>query len=194
MEEAEIVKDIKTRLDELLENNKDAMRAGKQWGINLTRKSIEPIVVKYGGTPIDKIPGGEIIRAVNKTWAHRPKSNIIKWLTEKSNVDFDRLANYLGCSRAYFNNKLSRDSFSFDDFVLAAYACGYSIVFTKYNEKDACINSYVVDFMDYFENYKPEIILNTVQLLQRENHEKRAEYERKKAELEKMKAEYGFED
>ena len=48
--------------------------------------------------------------------------------------------------------------------------------------------------MDYFENYKPEIILDTVQLLQRENHEKRAEYERKKAELEKMKAEYGFED
>lgn len=186
-ENLEVLKDI-------WNGTKDGKQAGQQWGFNLSRKKIEPIAAKYGGAPIDKIPGAEVIEAVNATWAGRPKSNIMKWIAAKSNTDLDALARYLGCSREYLNNKLSRNSFSFDDFVAAAYACGYSITFTRFDQTSDSLKSYVVDFVKYFGNCKPQFVLDTVQLLQTEKHSKRAEYEQKKAELERMRKEYGFED
>lgn len=189
---------IKKLWNETIDGTKDKKEAGKLAGellaFKLYHKKIEPIAEKYGGAPIDKIPGGEVIGAVNTTWAWRPKANIMKWLVEKSDTDLDSLAKYLGCSRSYLNNKLSRDSFSFDDFVRAAYACGYSITFTRFDQKKNRLKSYVVDFVEYFGHHDPKIVFDTIEVLQKEKRSKREEYERKKAELEIMKKEYGFED
>ena len=130
------------------------------------------------------------VETVSETWRSRQKSNIIKWLMKKSGVDAETMAKYLKCkSKETFNNKLNRDVFSFDELIIAAYACNYTVTLLSNNGTD----QRKITAEDFFKENKET--WERISGLKNDIREsKRAEYEQKKAELEQMKKEYGFED
>lgn len=135
------------------------------------------------------------VEPVSDTWKNRPKANMVKWLMKQSGVSLEEVAAHLGCSVSYMNNKLTRDSFSFEDLILAAYACGYTFVLVNNNEEISSEDSFRVDLFQHFENEEGKAVLERINAIEEEKKAaKRAEYEAKKAELARMKAEYGFED
>ena len=107
----------------------------------------------------------------------------------KSNITVDKLAEFLGCSKQYLNNKFNRDSFSIDDLVIVAYACNYTIALLENDGNSQCRVS-PENFFDEESGTWERISM----LKNNGKHNKRAEYEQKKAELERMKKAYGFED
>ena len=119
----------------------------------------------------------ESLDYVSETWKNRPKANIVKWLMNKSGTSLDTVAEYLGCSRQYLNNKLSRDSFSFDDLVIVAFACGYSFTLTSNDEDVANRTVYRVDVTDYFQNSDQETIDRIKRLEKRKMEEAYAQIE-----------------
>ena len=82
---------------------------------------MDRLLAVYGDIPMVEI--------VNGLWETRKKSNLIKWLMMQANLNMDSLAAFLGCTKQYLNNKFNRDSFSFEDIIVAAYACDYTITF-----------------------------------------------------------------
>ena len=153
------------------------------------KKAADNILKKYGNITLSNL---EHIGLVSHTWKNRPKSNIVKWLLEQSNTSLDDIARYLGCTRHYLNNKLSRGSFSFDDLLIIAYACGFSITLT--NKENTSSTAYAVEMIDFFDNYNNDVLDRIEKIEKEKKISKRVEYEKKKAELEKMKEEYGFDD
>lgn len=147
---------------------------------------------RYSSLPVNK--RAEPIQTVNEKWKSRPKSNMVKWLMQRSGTSLDTVAAYLGCSVNYLNNKLSRDSFSFDDLMLVAYACGYTFILTNNNEEVINANSYRVDLLSFFEGNDPDTLSRISRIEEAKQLAARKEYEAKKAELERLKAEYGFDD
>ena len=133
------------------------------------------------------------VEPVSDTWKNRPKANMVKWMMRQSGTSLDEVAGHLGCSVSYLNNKLTRESFSFEDLLLAAYACGYTFVLVNNNEEINGEDSFRVDLLQHFESEK-EVLERINSIEEKKKAAKRAEYEAKKAELERMKAEYGFED
>lgn len=71
-----------------------------------------------------------------ETYKNRPLSLLVIKLMKKSGLTKDEVADALFIDRKYLNNKLSRNSFSFNDIVLVAHACGYEMIFTNPKEKD----------------------------------------------------------
>lgn len=135
------------------------------------------------------------VEPVSDTWKNRPKANMVKWMMKQSDTSLDEVAAHLGCSVSYLNNKLTRESFSFEDLLLAAYACGYTFVLVNNNEEISSEDSFRVDLLKHFDNEEGKEVLARINEIEEEKKKaKRAEYEAKKAELERMKAEYGFED
>lgn len=145
---------------------------------------------KYRSLPVTKET--KPVDIVSETWKNRPKANIVKWLMQRSNTTLDAIAQYLNCSAHYLNTKLSRDSFSFDDLIVIAYACGFTFVLT--NNKNESTESFRVDLIDFFKNSDDKVLERISKIEENEQRAKRREYEKKKAELEKMRTEYGFED
>ncbi len=131
-----------------------------------------------------------MIELVSGTWENRKKSNLIKWLMMQAGVSMDTLAEYLGCSKQYLNNKFNRDSFSFDDVVVTAYACDFTLALLG----NDCSTRRRIDAERFFENYDSTTLSRMKRLKSGDYDNKRAEYEQKKAELERMKKAYGFED
>ena len=147
--------------------------------------------VIYKALPINKSIAP--VEPVSDTWKNRPKANMVKWMMKQSGTSLEEIAAHLGCSVSYLNNKLTRESFSFEDLLLAAYACGYTFVLVNNNEEISSDDSFRVDLLKHFEN--DQKVLGRINAIEEEKKQaKRAEYEAKKAELAKMKAEYGFED
>lgn len=95
---------------------------------------------KYSGTCKEVIVSR---KAKISHWKERSKSYIVKTLMFFGDVDIRRLAECLGISTAYFNNKLTRNSFSFDDMVTIANACSYDICFVS-KDKSNVVNSFTV--------------------------------------------------
>ena len=87
-------------------------------GLAIVGDSLLSII--YKALPIYK--NIALVEPVSDTWKNRPKANIVKWLMKQSGVGLEEVAAHLGCSVSYLNNKLSRESFSFEDLILAAYA------------------------------------------------------------------------
>ncbi len=146
------------------------------------KEAVEAFLKEYGDLPVNSL---EPIYIVSKTWENRPKANMVKWLMDKSGVSLDTLASYLGCSRQYLNNKLTRDSFSFDDLLIAAYACGFTFTLTSNEVKDGKQDVYRVDLGEYFKA-SPDV-LDRISNIKNENiiaDNIRAEYQKKMAELE----------
>lgn len=153
---------------------------------------VSSLAARYLSLPINK--DTKPVDSVSDTWKGRPKANLVKWLMQQSDTSLDTIASYLGCSTNYLNNKLSRDSFSFDDLILVAYACGYTFVLVGNNEEVGSHNSYRVDLLNFFEENDPDSLSRISKLEAEKQQAIRKEYEEKKAELERMKAAYGFED
>lgn len=147
---------------------------------------------KYKSLPITKKTAS--VDPVSETWEDRPKANIVKWLMQQSNTSLEAVAEHLGCTVTYLNNKLFRDSFSFEDLILVAYACGYSFALVNNNTELEAQDAYRIDLIEHFRHNAPEVLDRVNAIEERIQQERRAEYEQKKAELERMKAEYGFED
>lgn len=129
---------------------------------------------------------------VSEIWSSRKKSNIIKWLMKQSGIQVEEMAEYLGCSVQYLNNKFTRDSFSIDDFIIAAYAAGYSVDLTSTLNDER--KSTHIDIQEYFESYDDEVLGRIKAINNKRKENKRCEYEVLKAELNRMKEKYGFDD
>lgn len=158
-----------------------AMREISEDELERGRKVTAQIIDKYGNI----IP----VEVVSGLWEKRRKSNLIKWLMQKADLKMDRLAKYLGCSKPYLNNKFNRDSFSFEDIVVASYACDYTLTLLANDGSE----QRRIDAEGFFSNDSET--WNRISGLKAEEIDtKRAEYEQKKAELERMRKEYGFED
>lgn len=79
-----------------------------------------------------------VMDRLDKRWATRRKSRLVKILMEAGCADTKVIADKLGISTNYFNNKMHRDSWSLEDLVQVAETCGYSFVLmpTKAAEKE----------------------------------------------------------
>lgn len=145
------------------------------------KRYMDRFLAVYGDIPVVEI--------VNGLWEKRKKSNLIKWLMMQADLSMDSLAAYFGCTKQYLNNKFNRDSFSFEDIIVAAYACDYTMTFLA-NDGSSKRRIDAENFFDKdAETWERISGLKAVT-----KDSKRVEYERKKAELERMKQEYGFED
>ncbi len=145
------------------------------------------------------------VNPVSDTWKARPKANMVKWMMKQAGVSLEMIAEHLGCTVSYLNTKLARDSFSFEDLIVVAYACGYTFVLANNDGDEEPV--FRVDIIRHFENSEPEVLerINAIeektqlQVTKRQEYEKKRaeieqEYEKKKAELERMREEYGIED
>lgn len=135
-------------------------------------------------------------------WKNRPKSYLVKWLIEQGKTDVNDMARYLGCSKQYFDNKLNRNSFSFEDILLIAYANGYGIIF-KTVRKDS-IPEHVSTINEFFNEDELARIKQVEEKLLNETIERNAQikaYNKLKdklaateKELAEFKAKYGIKD
>ncbi len=147
--------------------------------ISKGKQFVDRFLEVYGDIPMVDIVSG--------TWENRKKTNLIKWMMLKSDVSVDRLAEFLGCSKQYLNNKFNRDSFSIDDLVIAAYACNFTITLLENAGNSKCR----INPEDFFKA-EPKVWNRISSIMNSDRECKRAEYEQKKAELERMKEEFGF--
>ena len=146
------------------------------------KEAVDKILKLHGDTPLNN----------NPKWENRPRTKLIKTLIEQSNIDLETLAEYLDCSKQYLNNKISRDSFSIDDLIIAAYVCGYDLILaSREGDKNRPVIRITKD--KYFPS-DDKTLARIEKIDQKRKAEIKAEYERKKAELERMKEQYGLED
>ena len=136
--------------------------------------------------------GRKYVDIISKTWTKRRKSNLVKWMMKDTGTSLDTVAEYLGCSKQYLNNKLNRDSFSFDDLVIVAYACDFTFTLTRTDSKKVYVRQ--IDAVEHFKGYDNKTLERITGLKNGVRDTRRAEYEKKKAELEQMRIEYGFKD
>ncbi len=155
---------------------------------------LNTLLKKYGDTPISQIKDLASVETVSPRWEDRPKSNIVKWLMDKSGRTLDEIAKGLGCTTTYLNNKLHRDSFSLDDMIIIAYICGYRVSFTSSNPDDKKHSTYQIDVLDYFGTSNTDAVERLLEFEKQQKIQKKDEYEELKARLAHLKEEYGFED
>ena len=106
---------------------------------------------------------------------------LIKNMMNASNISLDLLAAYLGCKPQSLRNKFSRDSFSLDDLLITALACGFSVVLKNNSTNE----EHPIDPVDFFKPLKDDVLVRISDLENKVKEEKRAEYER-------LKNMYGF--
>jgi len=134
-------------------------------------------------------------------WNNRPKSYLVKWLMLYGNVACDEAAIALNISKSYFNNKLNRNTFSFEDIVAIAHLCGYEIGFKAYDDSiDEDHSAFVATPKIFCDNEIYERINKIYELREekiRKDEEKlhhQKEYLRMKQELAEYKTKYGIKD
>lgn len=125
----------------------------------------------------------EVIRPLKKLWENRPKSNLIQFMMKQSGVDRNRLTRYFGKRVDLFNNKLNRNTFTFEEIVTAAYACGFNIAFIK-DEK-----IWLISRKDYMSPYAIDMAKKIFKEDLEDLEEKRKRYLALKAEMEKLEKE-----
>lgn len=64
-------------------------------------------------------------------WDGRPKSRLVRAMQREACLTSQELADALRISVPYLNNKLNRNSFSFDDMVKVAKKAGYDLCFCR---------------------------------------------------------------
>lgn len=136
-----------------------------------------------------------------KNWESRPKSNLVKWLMQYGNVTYDEAAIVLNISKSYFNNKLHRNSFSFEDIVAIAQVCGYELAFRAYDssiDKDHdALGALPAMFCDSEVYERINKVYEMREERKRKDEEKlhyQEEYLRMKQELAEYKTKYGIKD
>ena len=138
-------------------------------------------------------------KSVSDIWGGRPKSRLVKWLMDKGDRTLSDIASCLGCSTAYLNNKLHRDSFSFEELLVIAYICGYVVTLISNDTKgaeDSKREPYQIDVMEHLRaNQSNAKLLDSLVQFKKDEEEKRyIEYKKLKEKVERMKAEYGYQD
>lgn len=135
------------------------------------------------------------------SWEQRPKSFLVKQLMLNAGKDSGTMAKYLGCKKTSFNNKLSRDSFDFDDMVIIAEACGYHLSFVRNKPANDSTDELIIKFDEYYAIYdaKPENkdkqVLRRFEEINKDTREVKYQvYLKLKKELERMQLDYGFSD
>ena len=113
---------------------------------------------------------------------------------DKSGRSLDDVAEGLGCSTSYLNNKLHRYSFSLDDMIILAYVCGYALTFSSNSSDDKERSTFQIDVQDYFGANNTDALARLYAYEQKWKAQKKAEYDELKAKQEQMKSEYSFED
>ena len=151
--------------------------------IEVGKKFVDEFLEKYGDLPISELP--KFIPDEDKT-----KTALIKKMAEESNTSIETLSEYLGCKPQSLRNKMFRNSFSIDDLVIAAYACGFSVVL----KNNATNKDTVIDLVEFFKPMDDDILVRISDLEKKNKAAKRAEYNKLKAELKKMRDEYGFDE
>ena len=185
----------KKTVDEILEQVKDVplseiSEETEEEGM----RQLEEYIKKFGKLPLSQISGIAVSAAVSKIWEKKPRSNIVKLLMEKSGKSADDIAESLGFTTTYFNNKLQRESFSLDDIIVIAYVCGYVLTFTSNNPDEEERDTFQIDVHDYLEARNQKALLHLYVYEDGLKKKKKEEYDKLKAKLEQMKVEYGFED
>ena len=118
----------------------------------------------------------------------RKKSDLVKFLIKDSSFTRTDMAKILGISsRQYFENKLARNSFSFEDLIGFAAIGGFRFALVR----DSC-DKEIIQVFNPVDWLTDEQINNLSYLSLREL--KRDEYEGLKEKLNEMKDKYGFED
>lgn len=121
-----------------------------------------------------------MIELTDPRWADRPKSNLVNWLSKNSNVNRKELAVLLNVSDAYFENKMTRNSFSLEDILLAADLCNFSLALVS--KKDRSVHEL------NFREFVGDISEQSERFLSM----KRAEYDQLKEKAKKLEEEFGF--
>lgn len=118
----------------------------------------------------------------------RKKSDLVKFLIKDSGFSRSDIVKILGISsKQYLDNKLNRDSFSFEDLIGLAAIGGFRFALIK----DSC-EKQIVQVFNPADWLTDEQINNLSYLSLREL--KRNEYEELKEKLNEMKDRYGFEN
>ncbi len=110
---------------------------------------------------------------------NRNNSAIIKYFMKCSGMPTETMAKYLGCNTSYFYNKLTRNSFSIEDLMVASYVCGVSLG--------------VIDPWEYISNI-PDTKRRIETIRVAEKKALKDWYYATKEELEAMNKIYGFEE
>ena len=127
------------------------------------------------------------IELSGERWAERKKSSFVKWLISYSDVSKDAICEVLNISMPYFNNKITRNSFSFEDLITIAYMCGF-----KFSLESLSGESKVeIGLKDFLSEEEFDRVQSSLNKRAAEKHE---EYLKKKKELELLKEKYGYED
>lgn len=121
-----------------------------------------------------------MIELTGPRWVDRPKSNLVNWLLKNSNAERKELAMLLGINRAAFDNKMTRNSFSVEDILLIADACGFSIAVVSKTDRSVHELNFRYFVGDISEQSEKFLSL------------KRAEYDRLKEKAKKLEEEFGF--
>lgn len=120
--------------------------------------------------------------------ADRKKSDLAKFLIKDSGFSRSDIVKILGISsRQYFENKIFRNSFSFEDLIGLAAVGGFRFALIR----DSC-DKEIIQVFNPVDWLTDEQINNLSNLSLREL--KRGEYEDLKEKLNEMKDRYGFED
>ncbi len=121
-----------------------------------------------------------MIELTDPKWKDRPKSNLINWLLKNSNVKRQDLMVLLSTSRPYFETKMSLNRFSFEDILLAADLCNFSLALVS--KKDRSVHEL------NFREFVGDISEQSERFLSM----KRAEYDQLKEKAKKLEDEFGF--
>lgn len=158
------------------------------------KEVLEQYIEEQGFAPLNHIEGVPSIEPVSKTWVHRQKSNIVKWLMSISTRSLEEVAAGIGCTEAYLNNKLQRDSFSVEDIIIIAYICGFGLTFTSITPDIEKRATYQIDVQEFFRLTHGPTLKKLLAYDKDLKERKKKDYEMLKIQLERMKAEFGFED
>ena len=113
------------------------------------------------------------IELTDERWINRKKSNLVKWFLLNSETSVETLCEGLGYTKAYFNNKITRDSFSFEDLVAIAYLCGFKFAISSWDEN----LKREIRYFDILDEEASDRVYKTMQNVNKCRHD---EYIRKK--------------
>lgn len=68
-----------------------------------------------------------VIPIVSATYKNRKRSNLIKWLMREADLTVQQMADRIGITKEYLNNKLVRDSFTIEDVLCVSKAANKSV-------------------------------------------------------------------
>lgn len=102
---------------------------------------------------------------IEKRWASRPKSKLVKYLMLESQTPREDIEKRLNTNHQYFDNKLFRNSWSFEDILAVADECGYEFRLDKrlFMELAKCnmandVEAYNTGYREGYEQARKDVL------------------------------------